>query len=431
MSSITYLLIIFTFSVDKAKKEEMEREKEFIKMSIELIELKDKEEVDSIITGSDLSVYEKDKLLKSKLNYSIILEAHKKSPNETTSFLCSLLQSQIMLIDDLGFSTNGCIRIEDRMKKYYWIKRDNKLLDKVKKGKYILFYGSRSSGKTTTVVDISEQLRDDFAPIQNIFKKKVILFIDEFDMIFDAKDEVRKSIFQQIREWCQKGDKTIIHCCVGIGPYSITGIWMINISINSDNTFNYANSIEKYPQVGIMDLRHNNEYTDFKFKYYTPQHFSKVNDNNIVSNDTLFKELPIVGQTPQSSTTTTITQQPSTTTTTTQQLKPSQSISKQPTPLTKSTQNTNTTATQQQSKTNLKQPILTKPSLNNPKIPTATRQSTAVLTPVSSPFQKPSSTMIKKTKSTTTTTTKSREPTPNLTKKQSPTNSKNYKSIIK
>ncbi|KAF2072421.1 hypothetical protein CYY_006256 [Polysphondylium violaceum] len=177
------------------------------------------------------------------------------------------------LMKNTNFSTNGNIGIDERNKKYYWVPRkESRLYDVCIQGNFCLFYGPRSCGKTTTIVDISDQIykESEFLPIYicmclsislsshneywrdiikaiydsqglsipnedilnlgitffsnpNIFQgKKIILFLDEFDYIFSGSNEVINSINSQFGI-LQKG-KNCIQSCVAIGTYKVRDI---------------------------------------------------------------------------------------------------------------------------------------------------------------------------------------------------------------
>eukprot|EP01132_Coremiostelium_polycephalum_P003566 gene3566-4443_t len=96
------------------------------------------------------------------------------------------------------FSVYGAIRPFDRNSTYYWINRDTNqdLLNKIKRKDYILFHGTRSSGKTTKIYDIFEKLLEQgYYPISQILG--------------------------QLRTWQQSKEDLLIKSVVAIGTFKI------------------------------------------------------------------------------------------------------------------------------------------------------------------------------------------------------------------
>ncbi|RHZ88674.1 hypothetical protein Glove_21g216 [Diversispora epigaea] len=154
------------------------------------------------------------------------------------------------------------------------------LLEKIQKGQFVALHGPRASGKSTRVYQIREQLKNDFICIYtsfehvnftkeidfwktfsmslqcdvpellgspenpiiksaqdfcNIFhrtkwtsfnKNCVILFVDEFDKLYEATDEVRSSCLETFRGIKNMKQDFSIHSIVTIGPFSILRISM-------------------------------------------------------------------------------------------------------------------------------------------------------------------------------------------------------------
>lgn len=52
-------------------------------------------------------------------------------------------------------------------------------------------------------------------------KKRVVLFVDEFDFLLYGKEEMRASFINILREMKQKHDVYFLHSIIGIGPFKI------------------------------------------------------------------------------------------------------------------------------------------------------------------------------------------------------------------
>ncbi|KYR00628.1 hypothetical protein DLAC_02654 [Tieghemostelium lacteum] len=229
------------------------------------------------------------------------------------------------------FSTNGAIGIHERNTKYFYLERDNtSFRDKILQGDYILFHGTRSSGKTTKVIDIMEKLtQQNYIPVytslehytlnsedfwkrfvreinrcingtftsddvpyifdkQNVLAKKfflgkkVVLFIDEFDRILAAPEEVKIGFLGQLRSW--KPFDSYLKSVVAIGPFDILFIDKIHpIQPHSIN----APKSRKYSPFNVIDQIATNDFTleEVKklFKLYQDDHACTV-DPKIVEN---------------------------------------------------------------------------------------------------------------------------------------------------
>ncbi|KYQ90626.1 hypothetical protein DLAC_09255 [Tieghemostelium lacteum] len=199
------------------------------------------------------------------------------------------------------FSTNGAIGVHERNTKYFYLERDNTLLiDKIYKRDYILFHGTRSSGKTTKVFGIIGQLeQQNYLPVyislENFYfksieffwerfvhdinratngtfpsskvhsmfdkqndlakkfflGKKVVLFIDEFDRILSAPDDIKIAFLGQLRAW--KPIDPYLQSVVAIGPFDILFLDKIHpiqpLSIKTAQSRNYSpfNIIDQIP----------------------------------------------------------------------------------------------------------------------------------------------------------------------------------------
>ncbi|KYR01860.1 hypothetical protein DLAC_01878 [Tieghemostelium lacteum] len=200
------------------------------------------------------------------------------SPTSSVRILAKFpLQNQVYQV--ASFSTNGAIPISERNNRYYYLERKNNstLLDQILRHNYILFHGARSSGKTTKIYTIMDHLtkigfftiyvtlEDQFtfksteefwnrllivinrgiakmnlnvkftnahtifdindAISQQIFQNRdVVLFIDEFDRIFDAPPQVKSNILGRMRSWKQNKREFFLKSVVFIGPFDILKI---------------------------------------------------------------------------------------------------------------------------------------------------------------------------------------------------------------
>eukprot|EP01132_Coremiostelium_polycephalum_P000935 gene935-1183_t len=189
--------------------------------------------------------------------------------NSTNQIQGSVQVPNKIRLEPPRFSINGAIRPFDRNSTYYWINRDTHqdLLNKIKRKDYILFHGTRSSGKTTKIYEIFEKLSEQgyypmyitlddsynfeskeifwqrflldikritgsnqFTTHFDIFdqkfssvfnKKDVVLFIDEFDRLFTVDTQVRSQILGQMRTWKQSKEDLLIKSVVAIGTFKI------------------------------------------------------------------------------------------------------------------------------------------------------------------------------------------------------------------
>ncbi|CAG8466519.1 5498_t:CDS:2 [Ambispora leptoticha] len=131
------------------------------------------------------------------------------------------------------------------------------LLDKIWRGEFVVLYGARASGKSTRMMQVMAQLtREGFICIyvtleliniksvesfwislglsfetsiksfakffgKNNCEKKVVLFVDEYDRLYDADDDIRASFLGAIHDIKNAKDDYSLWSCVAIGPFSI------------------------------------------------------------------------------------------------------------------------------------------------------------------------------------------------------------------
>ncbi|KAN0004558.1 hypothetical protein ACTFIZ_010716 [Dictyostelium cf. discoideum] len=221
------------------------------------------------------------------------------TPNFTPASPGSILKKPKPLT--LRFSTNGVITSSEKNTKYYYLdpRECEELKNMMLYGQFILFYGSRSSGKTTTSATVCELLNSikghlsifinlegqiinsylDFwkvlinlirkqlrintptlkeieemsvgqlkelisfdNPTSLLFNKKdVHLFIDEFNKISDGGEETITQVLSSFREWKTESSLSAIKSLMVIGTFSI-------LDFNSSNTntspFNISQSFQ-------------------------------------------------------------------------------------------------------------------------------------------------------------------------------------------
>ncbi|KYR00542.1 hypothetical protein DLAC_02555 [Tieghemostelium lacteum] len=233
-------------------------------------------------------------------SFNLVLQNDESNPLVTSTPLSNFAGNVVLKIQPIttttigpgksSFSTNGAIQKEERNTKYYYLERNNNsiLQDKVMNGDYILFHGTRSSGKTTKIFTTMDHLsKIGFFPIymsledafsfnsieefwgrflmvinyeirnkiqftnaftifdkpnelsQQIFKNRdVILFIDEFDRLLDAPPEVKSNILGIFRNWKQNSTNKFIKSVVAIGPFDI-----LNIDSDKYSPFNVVDQV--------------------------------------------------------------------------------------------------------------------------------------------------------------------------------------------
>ncbi|EAL68604.1 hypothetical protein DDB_G0277693 [Dictyostelium discoideum AX4] len=201
----------------------------------------------------------------------------------------------------LRFSTNGVINSCEKNTKYYYLdpRECEELKNKMILGQFILFYGTRSSGKTTTSITVCELLNSikghlsifidlqgqvinssldfwkvlinsirmqlsidtpttkeidemsirqlkDLITFNNrkslLFNKKdVHLFIDEFNNISDGGEETITQVLSDFREWKNQSSLSAIKSLMVIGTFSILDF---NTSNTNTSPFNIAQSFK-------------------------------------------------------------------------------------------------------------------------------------------------------------------------------------------
>ncbi|CAG8594597.1 10798_t:CDS:2, partial [Cetraspora pellucida] len=158
------------------------------------------------------------------------------------------------------------------------IEESRPLLEKIQEGQFVALHGPRASGKSTQVLQLQEQLKNDFICIYtsfehvnftkeidfwktfsmslqrnvpellgssenpiiksaqdfcNIFHRtkwtsfsdnRVVLFVDEFDKLYEATDEIRSSCLETLRGIKNMKQDFSIHFIVTISPFSILRI---------------------------------------------------------------------------------------------------------------------------------------------------------------------------------------------------------------
>lgn len=196
------------------------------------------------------------------------------------------------------WTINGSIPISGRKLYFYAsVRKQNEeiLLPSIReRGKYIMCHAARASGKTTRMEVAIEQLKeenkyhvlqtsfqsgvdfdtkrmfwnsfgsalkrdnasfriptiksgDDFLNVfstpSSPFDKPVVLFVDEFDMLYSvASDEVQDSMLNVLRHLKQRPDLSNLQAFVGIGPYSV-----LQLIGKSSSPFNIRDAIKSPP----------------------------------------------------------------------------------------------------------------------------------------------------------------------------------------
>ncbi|CAG8459020.1 4837_t:CDS:2 [Cetraspora pellucida] len=133
-------------------------------------------------------------------------------------------------------------------------KESRPLLEKIQEGQFVALHGPRASGKSTRVLQLQDQLNNEgficiYVSLEQInietdsinsandfsltfqkskWENQVVLFIDEFDMLYSATDDVRSSCLNTFRGIKTKKDNYAIKSIFAIGPFSI-------LHLNSNN----------------------------------------------------------------------------------------------------------------------------------------------------------------------------------------------------
>ncbi|CAI2200524.1 7512_t:CDS:2, partial [Funneliformis geosporum] len=166
------------------------------------------------------------------------------------------------------WDTNGAIRKVQRDFVYFVDPLSVPLLNKIRNGEFVALHGARASGKSTRVFRVMEQLEEedyiclyvtlemigiesvekfwssfglnlirtapqhiknhiksgsDFANLFSTsgWKKRVVLFIDEYDTLDTANDDVKSSFLKVIRGIKARKDEYAIWSINAVGPFSI------------------------------------------------------------------------------------------------------------------------------------------------------------------------------------------------------------------
>ncbi|RIA91896.1 hypothetical protein C1645_875149 [Glomus cerebriforme] len=168
------------------------------------------------------------------------------------------------------WDTNGAIRKVQRDATYFVdpLSSSGPLLNKIRNGEFVALHGARASGKSTRVFRVMEQLEEegylclyvtlelvdieskesfwssfgkclvrtaphhikkhikfggDFADLFSTsgWKKKVVLFIDEFDILYEANDDIKSSFLKVVRGIKTRKEEFAIWSINAVGPFSI------------------------------------------------------------------------------------------------------------------------------------------------------------------------------------------------------------------
>eukprot|EP01128_Nolandella_sp_AFSM9_P007604 TRINITY_DN421_c0_g1_i5.p1 TRINITY_DN421_c0_g1~~TRINITY_DN421_c0_g1_i5.p1 ORF type:complete len:618 (+),score=132.83 TRINITY_DN421_c0_g1_i5:76-1929(+) len=191
-----------------------------------------------------------------------------------------------------SWTVNGAITADSREIYYYLdpaLGNEELLLPHVREGNYVMLYGARASGKTTRAFRAMEQLQDycclmvsfqtgidfdskkefwtsfgdslrrnnkhidlprlessrDFGELlqtqnSSLFSNlPVVLFIDEFDKLYRAPDEVADSILDVLRGIKQERAAYCLQSVVAIGPFSI-----LELTGRSSSPFNVREAVQ-------------------------------------------------------------------------------------------------------------------------------------------------------------------------------------------
>ncbi|CAG8517732.1 10350_t:CDS:2 [Paraglomus occultum] len=182
------------------------------------------------------------------------------------------------------------------------------LLDMIRRGEFVALYGARASGKSTRVIQAKEQLiREGFICVyitleminiesvdkfwislshsfetsvaSNInftgiksasefarllgkdrCKQKVVLFVDEYDVLYEASDEVRTSFLGIIRGIKNAKDSYSLWSSVAIGPFSI-------LHLSSNKSMSPFNVKDPFPNPNFTKEQVQSLYRDFAQDY--------------------------------------------------------------------------------------------------------------------------------------------------------------------
>eukprot|EP01128_Nolandella_sp_AFSM9_P007600 TRINITY_DN421_c0_g1_i1.p1 TRINITY_DN421_c0_g1~~TRINITY_DN421_c0_g1_i1.p1 ORF type:complete len:618 (+),score=126.91 TRINITY_DN421_c0_g1_i1:76-1929(+) len=191
-----------------------------------------------------------------------------------------------------SWTVNGAITADSREIYYYLdpaLGNEELLLPHVREGNYVMLYGARASGKTTRAFRAMEQLEDycclmvsfqtgidfdskkefwtsfgdslrgdntsvslprlesarDFRELflsenSSLFSNQpVVLFIDEFDLLYQAPNEVVDSILNVVRGMKQRREAYCLQSVVAIGPFSI-----LELTGRSSSPFNVREAVQ-------------------------------------------------------------------------------------------------------------------------------------------------------------------------------------------
>ncbi|CAI2182686.1 7739_t:CDS:2 [Funneliformis geosporum] len=103
-------------------------------------------------------------------------------------------------------------------------------LDIIWRSKFVALYGARISEKSTCVIQVKKQLIDEgficiyeFARFfsKDKCKKRVVLFVDEYDVLYETGDDIRASLLRVICGIKNAKDKYSLWSSVAVSPFSI------------------------------------------------------------------------------------------------------------------------------------------------------------------------------------------------------------------